>query len=184
MAENQEWTSAELNYLQDHYLSLGCKGCSQALNRPYSNVQWKARTLGLRHYIHKNWTADEIEFLRKHFPTEGGKWCGNQLGRSFHATHKMAEKLGLEMAWKGSYISDQGYRVICISRTNKILEHRYVMEQHLGRKLESNELIHHLNGDKLDNRIENLVLTSRAAHIQEHRPELLAAKSQKRKPKI
>ena len=44
------------------------------------------------------------------------------------------------------------------------LEHRYIMEQHLGRYLTKNEIIHHLNGDKLDNRIENIQIVSRQLH--------------------
>jgi len=36
--------------------------------------------------------------------------------------------------------------------------HRWIMERHLGRRLYYNEVVHHIDGDKLNNRIENLRL--------------------------
>jgi HNH endonuclease len=53
-----------------------------------------------------------------------------------------------------------GYRLVT-DKGRPIREHRFVMEQHLGRRLARHEHVHHRNGIRHDNRIENLELWAR-----------------------
>lgn len=64
----------------------------------------------------------------------------------------------------GKFKTKQGYIYVSVinhpnmRKGNYVLEHRLVMEKHLGRYLTKEEVVHHINGIKDDNRIENLML--------------------------
>jgi len=90
--------------------------------------------------------------------------------------------------WKGGrFISAQGYVFVMVDllpEPQKVLalqmvqnlrnrmyipEHRAVAAATLGRPIRSDEVVHHVNGEKMDNRPENLEVVSRKAHSRAHR---------------
>lgn len=74
------------------------------------------------------------------------------------------------------FVMRKGYRYICDpSRSSHsqgyISEHRMVFEDYTGVVVKKGEAIHHINGDKLDNSINNLMLLSDSAHSKLHARE-------------
>lgn len=79
-------------------------------------------------------------------------------------------------AWKGGKSNSREYVLIRTDPTKSgasayKLEHRLVMEKHLGRSLSGTEVVHHKNGIKNDNRLENLVVIGASEHTLLHAVE-------------
>lgn len=64
------------------------------------------------------------------------------------------------------------------------LEHREVMEAHLARRLRPSEVVHHRNGDKSDNRLENLQLFSSQSEHRKHHLETSGSIAASTKPEL
>jgi hypothetical protein len=80
--------------------------------------------------------------------------------------------------WKGgAYISQDGYlqRLVSSNPKKYYPSHRLLMENHLGRPLTNDEVVHHINGNKLDNRIENLAAMTNGEHVAIHNKTRLKA---------
>ena len=102
-----------------------------------------------------------------------GKFCSEQCYGKYRKQKFQKEK---HPRWKGGRTIDKDGYVYLKSYThphknNKSYypEHRLMMERHLGRVLLLTEIVHHINGEEGDNRIENLMLfSSTAEHTKYH----------------
>lgn len=113
----------------------------------------------------KCWTAwlnerDDLSFACGHcgqvVPRKKGKG-GGYIYRQKFCSKRCAD----EGQRSGGFLDKNGYRIHVIGGVN-IPEHRLVMERRLGRALMPHETVHHKNGQRADNRNENLELWSRS----------------------
>ncbi len=107
----------------------------------------------------------EGQFSSGHTPFNKGE-KGYQNAGTFKVGHE-----GLRQEknpnWRGGFVMRNGYRNIRVNNRTMYL-HRYIMEQHLGRKLLRSEHVHHINHDKTDNSISNLQIMNQSEHLRYH----------------
>ena len=142
----------------------------------------------------KKWQSHEIKRLAEIYPYVENEVIARILSRSVQSVGKKARSLGLSKdkevfgmmraiwsagdknpKWKGGKTYNYSGYVYVLDKDNPeanekgyIFEHRKVMREHIGRELEKHEVVHHINGIRDDNRIENLELLSRGEHTAFH----------------
>jgi len=102
------------------------------------------------------------------------KWANIRGHKNNFCSRECSRKYPRPKKHKDRKINDKGYILVYFPKHPRpignvyVYEHRRVMELYLGRFLEKDEHVHHINGDKQDNRLENLKLTEPHSHAGEH----------------
>ena len=182
MAGKDRYDWSEIDpYLKEHYLTENAKDIAEKFNMKPSQIRDRAnKVLRLCKQPKHNWTDEDKQYIIDNYAHTRAPEIAKKLGVSIYSVNKMAQSLGVRAVPKDEYISTEGYKMIGKS-SNRKPEHRRVMEEYLGRELKPDEIVHHIDGNKLNNDISNLQLVTRAEHIDIHRKELIEAQREKSK---
>jgi hypothetical protein len=130
-----------------------------------------------------NWC--HIQFYVRRFKSKGkfGTFCSRRCAKSCSVRHEDVSHLKpfrfkkgqVPYNYKGTTEHSGGY--LCeFEDGHRQLQHRLVVERFIGRKLKRSEVIHHIDGDKTNNSIENLQIMTQSDHIKAHQAQERKAK--------
>jgi hypothetical protein len=104
-----------------------------------------------------------IEFYVPKYRIETAKFCSRRCIGLAHPEIALKARTNSPIMKRAGFKEHRKYVVITVNG-KQVREHRHVIEQHLGRKLKTFEHIHHINGNPIDNRIENLQVLTNSEH--------------------
>ena len=115
---------------------------------------------------------DEIRTMAGHMTVPE---IASELGFSATAVRDYCKRNGIvTLSGKPGYYHQSGYKLVRVpthpyaGTKGYVREHRLVVEAALGRPLKPNEVVHHKNGDRTDNRLENLEVMTASEHAKLH----------------
>lgn len=148
---------------------LSCKECSKEFELYKKTYECRVRTGNTPKFCSKKCSNKNRETKKdtkcpqcgKTFKTTRNKFCCKECAVKFMKINKINKKNGF---WY-----ENGYKVLYVEGDKSIKEHIKVMQDFIGREINKNEIVHHINEIKDDNRLENLQLMTKGEHSSLHR---------------
>src|SRR4030042_2847144 len=165
-----------------------CKICKKSIyRRPYRFLKTKEHFCSLKCYRKvinpfgekaRRWKGGKQKVkciickkILYRFPCRAKKpFCSHQCFNKYRSIYIRGKN---HPTWKGIKI-ERGYVLIYCpnhpyAHQNYVKEHRLKMEKKIGRYLNPKEIIHHINGNTVDNHIKNLQVLTQGKHVNIHR---------------
>ena len=163
----KNFTDQEDQFIRENYMRMQFSEIAQHLGRKTGSINHRVRNLGLSKKSLRRWGADDDAALIQHLDS-GLEAVSKLLNRHPNEVSTRAAKLGCPFSQRELRREKDGYKYSVHTDVNGrrvwIWEHVRVMENHLGRKIIRPEQVHHINGLKHDNRVENLFLCRDKSH--------------------
>jgi hypothetical protein len=165
-----------------------CQSISDETGIPMTSVWYRLKKLGVEmkptgtrmkgkpnHSSRKfDWNEAKELYLKGLNATEISKKLGVSISAIIRSLK--AQQVLIRPSWQcvsmkavgNVTLSSHGYKRISAGAKSRKYEHIVIAEKVLGRKLNKGEVVHHINCDKTDNRLENLLVCTHRYHLQLH----------------
>lgn len=160
----KKWTKEDNKFILNNYDVLGKKGLMEHFGVSKSSIDHKFERLGITEKsvmgMSYEWTDEQIDYLKENWLYKEDKEIWHELGIdktpfSHYVVQRKRQQLGLVGKSKRIRKNKEGYKY-WIDYDHAVFTHREKIEQLLGRKLTKQERVHHIDGDKSNDDIENL----------------------------
>lgn len=155
---------------------ISCKNCGNTFRRRRSTTKFCSSECAQQYRHKKGSSTLSCDYCGKPFERvnchiRDRNFCSKQCLWKWQSEHIVADN---HPNWAGGKYHQDGYIFVHLDDGSVMAEHRYVMEKALGRKLLPSEIVHHIDLNKQNNDVSNLMVLSRAEHAKIHE-ELLKA---------
>jgi len=166
----------DVDFIKNNYKTMSVKELAVYFHISNKCMRGKIERLGinlseLNRTKRVEWDDEDINFLIKNYPTMAyddiATYLGKEKGYSKSIVYRKLKSLNLkkkrEILNAKIKIDEYGYKYTT-KGTKKFYTHRIKIEKLLGRKLNSNEIVHHIDCDKSNDDINNLLVCNSSEH--------------------